>query len=423
MENLGGYQPRYVQNSFGRMGETNKQKRSHWPFIVVGLLLLIYFAVVAFWPAPKVSAVPVEISVPAEDVILTLPAYGSSAVGVVGGGVLKSSKNQNPAPIASTAKIMTALAVVKQKPLKPNEQGPVITITQEDVDYYNKQVFEGGSTVPVTLGQQITQRKALEMLLIPSANNIAYALSRWAFGSVENYTKYANNYAKEIGATNSNFTDPSGYEPSTVSTAHDLTLLGQDLINNETLAEIVKMKRVDLGNGISLPSTNSFLTLKSDVIGVKTGHHDQAGGCFVVAVTSVINNQSFTTVGAVTNASNLIQAMNDSYDIARTVNSQISDRLVFKRGQTIGKYSAPWGSQSDAVLSSDLSVLQWRGSEISPRISLSEIQTASKGTKVGKADALSVNGNYQAIDAELKQTISAPSLIWRLTHPLEILLQ
>lgn len=423
MEKLGGYQPPYVQNSFGQLNKTHKSKRRRWPWVFLFISVALYVACVSFWPTPKVSAKLNKISVPAESVTVPFPAYGSSAVGVVGGGVIAKSANQKPAPIASTAKIMTALAIMKQKPLRPGEQGPTITIDQADVDYFNKQVFEGGSTVPVTLGQQITQRKALEMLLIPSANNIAFALSRWAFGTPENYTKFANAYAKELGANSSNFTDPSGYDPATVSTAHDLVILGEELMQNKVLAEIVKMKRVDLGNGSSLPSTNSFLTLKPDVIGVKTGHHDEAGGCFVVAVETMAGGQPITVISAVMNAPNLIQAMNDSYTVASAFSSQITERLAINAEQVIGRYSAPWGAQADAAVPLDLSVLAWKGTELATQAVLLQIEPSSAGDVVGKAHATSVNGKTHPIEVKLQQNFYSPSFWWRITHPLKIFMQ
>jgi D-alanyl-D-alanine carboxypeptidase (penicillin-binding protein 5/6) len=421
MENLGGYQPPYVQNNFGQLNKTPKVKKRLWPGVLLLMAITIYVATVSVWPAPYVTATTNAAPIAAENVVVPLPSYGTSAVGVLGGGVLASSSNQKPAPLASTAKVMTALAVLKQKPLEPGQQGPTITIDQADVDYFNAQVYEGGSTVPVTLGQKITERKALEMLLIPSANNIAYTLSRWAFGSTENYTKFANAYAEELGATNSNFTDPSGYLPTTTGNAHDLVLLGQSLMRNRVLAEIVKMKRVDLGNGSSLPSTNSFLTLKPDVIGIKTGHHDQSGGCFIVAVESKAQNgEQIVTVSAVIGAPNLIQAMNDSYAVAQATAAQIGNRRVINSQQVLGAYTGPWGDKVDVAAKANLSALLWKGSEVEPKITLEPIKPSPAGTRVGKANVTTVNGQVVSVEANLQQELPSPSFFWRLTNPLKI---
>lgn len=421
MQNLGGYQPPYVQSSFSQSEKLHPHRRRRWPFVVLVIVVITYTALASVWPAPDVSATVSTDTLAAEDVRVSFPSYGASAVGVKGGGVLASSANQKPTPVASTAKMMAALAVIKKKPLIVGQDGPTITIEQADVDYFNKQVYEGGSTVPVTLGQKITQRNALEMLLIPSANNIAYVLARWAFGSTENYTQFANAYAKELGATSSNFTDPSGFEASTVSTPHDLVILGEQLMENQVLSEIVKMKRVDLGNNTSLPSTNSFLTLKNDVIGIKTGHHDQAGGCFVVALeVKTQTGQSITVIGAVANAPNLLQAMNDSYELARITSEQIAERTVIKKGEVVGTYNAPWGASATVLTKSDLIVTGWKGAEVVPRSSLIVLKPAPARTATGTIVAGNVDGQKVSVDTQLNEELTPPSLEWRLTHPMQL---
>ena len=66
---------------------------------------------------------------------LPWPTDASAAVGAAGYGVLAASNDsQTPIPTASLAKVITALAVLKQKPLELGQQGPILTLTQEDVD-------------------------------------------------------------------------------------------------------------------------------------------------------------------------------------------------------------------------------------------------------------------------------------------------
>ncbi len=60
-------------------------------------------------------------------------------------------------PIASVAKVMTAYAVLKQKPLSAGQQGPMITITAADVAIYNDYVAKDGSVAKVEQGEQISE--------------------------------------------------------------------------------------------------------------------------------------------------------------------------------------------------------------------------------------------------------------------------
>ncbi len=78
-------------------------------------------------------------------------------------------------PIASLTKMTTALVVLRDHPLPPGASGPAITITAADVAEYNSEVHNDQSTIPVQLGEVLTERQMLEAMLTQSANDIAYA--------------------------------------------------------------------------------------------------------------------------------------------------------------------------------------------------------------------------------------------------------
>jgi D-alanyl-D-alanine carboxypeptidase (penicillin-binding protein 5/6) len=71
------------------------------------------------------------------------------------------------------AKIITALVLLQASPLALNEEGKSFTITAEDVAIYNDYVKKSGSVLPVKVGDVMTEKQALQALLIGSANNIA----------------------------------------------------------------------------------------------------------------------------------------------------------------------------------------------------------------------------------------------------------
>ena len=129
---------------------------------------------VATLAAPKVGSA----------VDLPWPAYGQGALAAQDYGILQTHGEQKAVPMASVAKVVTALAVLKQKPLAVGEQGPTITVNSDDVAIYNSYYTQGGSVVKVEAGEQISEYQALQALLIPSANNMADTLARWAFRSL-----------------------------------------------------------------------------------------------------------------------------------------------------------------------------------------------------------------------------------------------
>jgi len=111
--------------------------------------------------------------------VLPWPVRGSAAIGVQGLGFIASSGNEQAIPAASVAKVMTALLILEDKPLKLNDTGPTITLSDVDVQYYNNDVVDKESVAAVQSGEQITELQVLEGMLIPSANNLAESAARW----------------------------------------------------------------------------------------------------------------------------------------------------------------------------------------------------------------------------------------------------
>ena len=147
------------------------------------------------------------------------PEYRQAAVILTGQQRIHAGPNQHPAPIASVAKVMTAYLVLREHPLRPGEDGPTITLTAADVADTDRRAGQHESVVPVATGEQLTELQALQALLLPSANNIAAVLADWDAGSTDLFVARMNAAARRLGMTHTRYTDPSGYDDATVSTA------------------------------------------------------------------------------------------------------------------------------------------------------------------------------------------------------------
>src|SRR4051794_865055 len=166
------------------------------------------------------------------------PAQGSAAV-AVGKGRIHASGGGQPVPIASLAKVMTALVVLRSRPISAQDPGFTITITSDDVADTERRRADGQSVIAVVAGEQLTERQALQALLLPSANNVAMALARAVSGTVAAFVDEMNVDARRLAMTATDYTDPSGYDPSTVSTARDQLRLARAAMRIDALAEIV----------------------------------------------------------------------------------------------------------------------------------------------------------------------------------------
>src|SRR6266487_3329999 len=149
------------------------------------------------------------------------PAHGQAAFVQTGQSQIQAGPNQHAAPIASVAKVMTAYLVLRDHPLRLGQDGPTITLTDADVADTDRRRGQQESVVSVAAGEQLTERQALQALLLPSANNIAAVLARWDAGSADRFVARMNATARSVGMTHTRCTDPSGYDDATVSTAAD----------------------------------------------------------------------------------------------------------------------------------------------------------------------------------------------------------
>jgi D-alanyl-D-alanine carboxypeptidase len=125
-------------------------KKKKWPFVLLLLVgcigAYVMWRITAPLPEIKTSVVYRASSAPQPQAFMW-PENGESAIAIEGQGVVAQKNQQETVqPIASTAKLITALAILEKKPLKINEKGPVITLNQADVDIFNSYYVRDGST-------------------------------------------------------------------------------------------------------------------------------------------------------------------------------------------------------------------------------------------------------------------------------------
>ena len=226
------------------------------------------------------------------------PAYGQAAVQIGRSSRVKAGPNQHAAPIASVAKVMTAFLVLRDHPLRVGEDGPTITITDADVADTDRRRGQEESVVTIAAGEQLTERQALQALLLPSANNIAAVLARWDAGSEDLFVDRMNATARSLGMSHTRYTDPSGYDDATVSTAADQMRIVDQAMRLPVFASIVATPSATLPVAGTVHNTNTLLG-RNGFVGVKTGSDDAAGGCFAFRAIRWIDGKPTTITGVV----------------------------------------------------------------------------------------------------------------------------
>ncbi|HSX17742.1 MAG TPA: hypothetical protein VLE51_00020 [Candidatus Saccharimonadales bacterium] len=386
-------------------------------FFIIALVIILLG--IASWrytkPLPALKPQVGSVQSPVSDAIkLPWPTYGQAALGATGLGVVATNNSSSPAPIASIAKAITALAVLKEKPLKAGEQGPTIILSSVDAQIYQDYLAKNGSVVPVKAGDQITEYQALEAMLLPSANNIADSTARWAFGSIDSYVTYANQFVKTLGMTQTTVaTDASGFSPQTISTAKDLVLLGEAALKNPVLAAVVNQSEASFPNVGTIKNVNGLLGTDG-ILGIKTGDTDQAGGCFLFGAKRIIRGQSVTVIGAILGAPNRNQAMADSRTLIQAADKGFELATPVLLNQTVGRYNLPWGGSVAAATSGDAKILNWKGNPLTTRTNLNTLQAPVPQNSIVGLVQLTVGDSTKKVPVVLKQPITKPSLIWRI---------
>lgn len=200
-------------------------------------------------------------------------------------GKVLYGKNENVKMFpASTTKILTAIITIENCNLSDK-----VTASREAII----SIPPGYSNAEIQPNDTISVQDLLNVFLIHSANEAGYILAEHISGSIENFANLMNEKAKEIGCTNTHFTNPSGiHNENHYSTAYDMSLIAQYCMKNETFRKIVSTPYITFSPSedkqLKFYNTNDLIINTSKyyykyAIGIKTGYTSQAKNCLISA--------------------------------------------------------------------------------------------------------------------------------------------
>jgi D-alanyl-D-alanine carboxypeptidase (penicillin-binding protein 5/6) len=389
------------------------------PVAVVVLLVLAYVGGAAAWPLdairPQVSPTTVE-GATAAAATPAWPAQGSAAVAVDGFGAPLAS-TQNPSTIASITKVVTALMVLDQKPLKLGEQGPSYPMTSADAATYRRMLNAGESVLKVPVGSSMSEYQLLQGMLIGSAGNYAAKLAGSIWANDSDFAGAANVWLGQHGLSGISLVGPTGISKLNKADPASLIPLGKLAMANPVIAEIVGTKSVTLPGAGLVQNTNELLA-EPGVVGIKTGTLDTYD---LLAAKDVTVGDTKVRLYATA----LGQA-DDKKRIAATdalfaeLQKELTPFTSVPKGTKVGTVTTKWGETVPIVTTSDADVVLWNGATGTVATDFALKDAATKGDKVG---TLSVAGpvDKASTDVALASDLDGPSLWWRLTHPLALL--
>lgn len=204
-----------------------------------------------------------------------------AAILVDGFGRVLFEKNADARlPAASTQKLLIGLLVSE----RGNLSAPV---TIQEADTWAEPTVMG-----IKPGEVYTRDQLLHAVLVRSCNDIARALGRDHSGSESAFVANLNAKARQLGMSNSYFTNSNGLPspPGAYSTARDLSRLGFAALRNPTVRQICGMQtytfRMANGSVRTLSNTNQVLRHFPYCTGLKTGTTNAAGKCLVSSATA-----------------------------------------------------------------------------------------------------------------------------------------
>jgi D-alanyl-D-alanine carboxypeptidase (penicillin-binding protein 5/6) len=367
-------------------------------------------------PAALTTTVATTLKIPGKLPTLPWPKSGSAELMIEGLGRIGGSGDNDPEAIGSVAKVMTAYLILKGHPLTGAEEGPEITVTQADVADYNARVPLGQSLVAVQAGERITEREALEALMLPSANNVAHMLGVWDAGSEAAFLTKMNDAATELGMTNTHYTDPSGFLPTTTSTAADQVTLGRAALKDPVFAEIVALEQATIPVAGTIKNYNDLLG-EQGVFGIKTGSTGEAGGNLVFAAHLQVAGKTLTLVGAVFNQPGAhtpeqLAQVNRVVRKLLTAVQTVVKQYTLLADKPVGEVTTAWNSTTTVSPAAPLKVIGWPG--LALKVTTTRAQPGAEvtsGQVVGNVQASGVR-----VDLSTDAATTPPSFWWKLTR-------
>ncbi|GAA0927410.1 D-alanyl-D-alanine carboxypeptidase [Streptomyces thermoalcalitolerans] len=392
-----------------------------WSPLVV-LLAIIFAIVQAVRPLPTpVLALSAKdtYTFDGDKVKLPWPNEGQGWMSIDGVGTMDHFGEQKPVAIGSVAKTMTAYIILRDHPLKPGEEGPKIKVdakAEKEGGYHT----QGESTLDtVKEGDFLTQQQALSAVMIPSANNIARLLARWDAGSEEAFVKKMNDTAKELGMTNTTYTDPSGLDKTTVSTAEDQVKLGIAAMRNPAMVAITSVASWTDPTGKYWTNFNQ-LPYTIGAIGIKTGSTTAAGGNLLFATRKKVGGQTVTIVGAILgqHKAPILDTVNAVSKTALLAAQDVpTSAKILKKGDVVGYVDDQLGGRTPVVVTKDVTAVGWPGLKTKLHLSADSLPHEAKaGTTVGTLAVGDGKDGAIQVPVALQKDLVEPDFLDKLTR-------
>lgn len=291
------------------------------------LLAMVLSATSAHANTPFVSPVPPSIAGTAHFVV----DYHSDAI------ITEKDADMQIEP-ASLTKIMTGYVVFNELKLGRIQMDDMVTISK-------KAWRMPGSRMFIEVGKQVSVEDLIKGMVIQSGNDASVALAEHIARTEENFADIMNQYAEQLGMTNTNFVNATGLpDPAHLTTARDLSVLTKALIRDfPDFYPWYSEKRFTF-NGITQYNRNRLLWQDPTVDGLKTGHTESAGYCLV----SSAKRNDMRVIAIVVGTESATQRITESQKLLNYAFRFFETHKLFEGSQRLVD-ARIWGGERDTL--------------------------------------------------------------------------
>lgn len=382
--------------------------------VLVGLgVFLLIVALAPLPPAVVTISIPTVITQAPSSVVL--PSAGSTRAVADGFGTVAEYGPQDQRPIASITKTITALVVLDAQPLRDaTDEGPDITFTESDVDILRETQAALGSFEELSSGLTLSEKQALTVMMLASANNYATSLAVWAYGSLDNYLAAANVWLGSHGLSGTSVTDASGLDEGSASTPADLVTIGQLAMENSALADIVGMPTADIPGVGEVRNGNKLLGTHG-VNGIKTGTTAAAGACLLYSSRFKVGEHVIHVTGTTLGEDSHAQLRAEVGDMLDSIQQNFHEVTVLTKDAEVGTFTTAWGESGTLLPAESLTELVWADTPISITPHITSFSGGDEGSQHGTL-SIAYGDNIRNVSVLLGTPIHDPGFGWRLSH-------
>ena len=289
-------------------------------------------------------ALPAAAQAPKKDEFQTAAPY-AILIEAESGTVLFEKNADKLNPPASMSKLMTVdlvLHTIAEGKLKLDDE---MTISENA--WRKGGAPSGGSAMFAALNSRVSVDNLLHGVMIQSGNDACITLAEGIAGSELAFSELMNKRARELGLTQSRFTNSTGiHDPDHNMTARELAKLAQHIIKTYPEAYKIYAEREFTWNKVRQQNRNPLLAMNIGADGLKTGHTKEAG----YGLTASALNNGLRLILSVNGFKTMKERAEEARKLMEWGFRAFESRQLFAQGETVGEAKLYGGAKSRVPL-------------------------------------------------------------------------